>query len=247
MAIADLRRERLNPPPNETGRSRRIEALRRLPLFTKLPRVALDRLADSVVFARYRQNQVLFVEGEPCNALYFVLSGRVKVYRDSYDGRELVVNVVGKGEILAPVPFCDGGAYPANGQVLEDAELAFILAPDFRVLARAYPDILFELLAVLGRRLRRAQAEIYSLSLRNVTARLAFRLLEMAERYGEPVEDGIEIDLKLSRQELGSLIGSSRESTTRSLQQFQKEEVIRIDGSRITILKPAMLRSWSEV
>ena len=83
--------------------------------------------------------------------------------------------------------------------------------------------------------------------MQNVTARLARRILELCQRHGRAVPDGIEVDLSLSRQELGSWIGTSRETTTRLLQQFQREGVLRVDGSRLVVLKPFILQSWSEM
>ena len=84
------------------------------------------------------------------------------------------------------------------------------------------------------------------MSLQNVAARLARRILDLCERHGRATEEGIEVDLSLTRQELGSWIGASRETATRLLQQFQREGVLRIEGSRIIVLKPLILQSWSE-
>lgn len=248
MAIGALRRQGLNPRTKFRERNERLmDVLRQTPFLAGLNDTELEALVASMIVARYRANQILFVEGEPSRSLYFMLSGRVKVYRESRDGREQIVNIMGEGETIAVVPFCDGGEHPATGEVIEDAEIAQLQCSDFRRIARKHPDILFGMLHLLAKRVRRAQEEIHSLSLRTVMARLAYKLLELSDEYGERVKDGVEIELRLSRQEMGSLVGTSRETTTRLLQQFQKERVIRVDGARITILKPAVLQSWSEV
>ncbi|MFS8523274.1 MAG: Crp/Fnr family transcriptional regulator [Limnochordales bacterium] len=223
-----------------------LEILKRIPFFAQLAPAELEALAEAVVVARYRKNQVLFVEGEPSHSLYFICRGRVKVYRVSPDGREQILHLLGDGDPISVVPFFDGDPYPANAEVLTDSEIAFIRFEDFERIARANPGILLQMLRVLARRLRRAQEEIASLALKSVAGRMAARLLELAERQGELVDDGIQIDLKLSRQELGHLIGASRETVTRVLHQFQREDAIRIDGSRIVIRKPLILQSWSE-
>lgn len=227
-------------------REQAIQVLEQIPFFSQLDPEDVAILADILFMARYRRNQVLFIEGEPARSLFFICTGRVKVYRSSPDGREQILHLLSDGEPIAVVPFLDGGAYPATAEVLEDSEIACLHFDDFKRIAVANPDILLQLLRVLGRRLRRAQEEITSLSLKNVTARLAGRLLDLSDRYGTPVDAGIEIDLHLSRQELGSLIAASRETTTRLLHQFQREGVLRIDGAKITILKPFILQSWYE-
>lgn len=222
------------------------DVLSRIPFFAQLRTSDLEAMAEMVVFGRYRKNQVLFVEGEPARSLYFILTGRVKVYRVSPDGREQILHLLGDGEPIAVVPFFDGGPYPATAEVLEDAEIAFIPFEGFERTARANPDVLIRMLRMMAQRMRHTQEELTALSLKNVTSRMAGRLLELSERYGEEVEDGIEVNLQLSRQEIGSLVSASRETTTRVLHQFQREGVIRIDGPRITIVKPFVLQAWSE-
>jgi len=230
-----------------TGSTNRpVEILRRIPFFAALEPPELEALAEAVVVGRYRKNQVLFVEGEPSHSLYFICSGRVKVYRVSADGREQILHLLGDGDPIAVVPFFDGGAYPANAEVLTDSEIAFIRFEDFERIASANPSILLRMLRLLAQRLRRAQEQIASLALKSVGGRLAQRLLDLAERHGERVPDGIAVDLQLSRQELGNLIGASRETTTRLLQQFQREKLIRLEGSRVTILDPEALRAWGD-
>jgi len=143
--------------------------------------------------------------------------------------------------------FLDGGPYPATAEVIEDSEMAFIRFADFERIAKEHPDILIRMLRLLAQRMRQSQEEITALSLQNVTARLARRLIDLCERHGRIVDEGIEVDLSLSRQELGSWIGASRETTTRLLQQFQREGIVRLEGSRLIVLKPLILQSWSEI
>ncbi|HEY8531164.1 MAG TPA: Crp/Fnr family transcriptional regulator [Limnochorda sp.] len=224
-----------------------VAVLDQIPFFSGLSPEHKELLAPVVVTARYRKGQILFVEGEPGRTLHFIKRGRVKVYRLATDGREHILHLLGDGEPVALVPFLDGGPYPANAEVLEPSEIAQIAFDDFVRIAKAHPDILIRLLRLLAQRMRATQAEITALSLQNVTARLARRILELCQRHGRAVPDGIEVDLSLSRQELGSWIGTSRETTTRLLQQFQREGVLRVDGSRLVVLKPFILQSWSEM
>lgn len=223
-----------------------LEILKRIPIFAELAPPELEALAEAVVVARYRKNQVLFVEGEPSPSLYFICSGRVKVYRVSPDGREQILHLLEDGDPIAVVPFFDGDPCSANAEVLTNAEIALIRHEDFERIAHAHPAIPLKMLRILARALRRSQEDISSLALKSVAGRLAARLLDLAERQGELVEDGIQIAPQLSRQELGSLVGASRETVTRVLQQFQRENAIRIEGPRIVILKPLVLQSWSE-
>lgn len=248
MAVEQLQRRFL---PRPGPRHRRVDdllhAMANSPYFDGIERPILEQLASVSIIHRYRKNQVLFVEGDVSRALYFILSGRVKVYRLSRDGRERIVNMLGQGELMAAVPFCDGGGYPASAEIVDDAKIALLRWEDFQCIARENPDVLFAMLKLMAKRVRQAQADIHGLALKSATARLARRLLELAEAYGEATDVGVEIDLKLKREELGALIGTSRETTTRVLRQFEQERVIQLDGCKVTIVKPFVLQSWSEL
>src|SRR5690625_4396202 len=103
---------------------RSTEVLRQIPFFSGLSDAHRQMLAPVVITARYRKGQILFVEGEPSRALYFIHLGRVKVYRLAVDGREQILHLLGDGEPIAVVPFLDGGPYPATAEVIEDSEIA---------------------------------------------------------------------------------------------------------------------------
>lgn len=225
--------------------SESADILRRIPFFSDLGAAELQSMAEVVVIAHYKRNQVLFVEGESSHSLYFICSGRVKVYRLSPDGREQILHLLSDGEPIAVVPFFDGGTYPANAEVLADSKIAFIRAADFERVAMANPSILLHMLRMLAQRLRRAQGDISSLALKSVSGRLARALLDLAERTGEGAADGVAFDLQLSRQDLGNLIGASRETTTRLLQQFRRDGAIQLDGSRVVIVDERRLLEWS--
>lgn len=231
---------------HKTTTDQLVNLLENIPFFAGLSAAHRNALAQVVIIARYLKNQVLFVEEQPSHTFYFILSGKVKVYRLSADGREQILHVLGDGDPIAVVPFFDGDGYPASAQLMEDSDIAFIRYDDFTRIGRAHPEILLEMLKVLARRVRETQEEVTELSLKSVSARLAGRLIDLAERYGTPNDKGIEINLPLSRQELGSFIGASRETTTRLLHQFKREGVLEVDGSQIIILKPLILQSWSE-
>lgn len=247
MAVEHLQRGALLHPVRRSGPiDALMQAMTDSPYFEGIDQSILHQLASASIIHRYRKNQVLFVEGDVSRTLYFILSGRIKVYRLSRDGRERIVNMLGPGELMAAVPFFDGGGYPASAEVVDDAEIARLRWDDFQSIARDNPIVLFAMLKLMAKRVRQAQADIHGLALKSATARLARRLLELAEAYGEANDAGIEIDLKLNREELGALIGTSRETTTRVLRQFELERVICLDGCKVTIIKPFVLQSWSE-
>jgi CRP/FNR family transcriptional regulator len=212
-----------------------IEFIRQIPFFGQLDQASLEPLSCVFQRSHFRKNQILFVEGMPATTLYFVLSGRVKVYRSTTDGREQILHLVKSREPVAIVPFFDRGPYPATAEVIEDGELIYLAAADFDRITDQYPFIMRDILKVFARRLRQAQETIASLGLRDAQSRVANLLHQLAHQHGTPTDAGVQMDLDLTRQDLGSFVGVSRETTTRILNQFKKEGLIDINGTLITL------------
>lgn len=234
------------PARHNVGNDTLLQSLRLSPHFRDIRKSTLQQLADIATVHHYRKNQVLFIQGDTNPTLYFVLSGQIKVYQLARDGRERIDNILGAGELTGAIAFCDGGTYLSSAEIYDDATIALFQWDDFYTIARRDSDLFCGLLRFLAYRLRRAQADIHRLALHSATARLAARLLHLADAFGEVTNDGIKINLNVSRGELGALVGTSRETATRVLRQFEEDEIIQLDGTRVTVIKPFILQTLSE-
>jgi len=223
------------------------EYLRRTPVFSALSDDELDALAPLVVERRLRKNTVIFHENDPASAFYMVKSGKVKIYKVSRDGREQVLALLGEGQIFGDVPTFDGGPYPATAATMEDCEIYLIRREDLLAVVRRHPDIAIQIIAVLGQRLRQALELVRDLSFKQVPHRLAGLLLKLAEQYGEEKEAGVLIGIKLSRQELADIVGTSRETVTRELKKMEQAELVGLEGRQITIFNREGLVSWARM
>lgn len=236
--------------PGTTNRPERadtvLRALSASPYFQNIDVTALERLAEAAVTHRYRKNQVLFIEGDTSRTLHFIVSGLVKVYQLTRDGRERIDTILGAGELTGAIAFCDGASYPVSAEIVEDAHIALFRWEDFDDIARGNADVLYALLKLMAKRLRQSQADIHALALHSATARLAAKLLDLADAFGKVNDVGIEIQLTLNREQLGALVGTSRETTTRVLRQFEQDQVVQLDGPIVTIVKPFILQTLSE-
>ncbi len=206
-----------------------------MPLFAHLGDEALAAVADRTVFRNLPSNTLLFRRGQPCQGLYVVERGRVRVYRANRDGREQVLHTQGPGQPLAEVPLFDAGPYPASARALEDSRVLFLPIGEFQLLYRSHPEIADSVIRELGRRLRRAVRLIEKVSLKDVPARVAMTLLEYAESAGA-LRDGGEFTLPRTQEELAAELATTRESVARALARLRKEETIRQEGARIRIV-----------
>lgn len=220
------------------------EFIKKLPIFMDLSPEEAESVGQLTIVRKYRKNMIIFMEGEPGEALYFLLSGKVKISKLTEDGREQILHILQAGDIFAEVVLIDRGPYPATAEVIEEAQVGMLRNDDVENLIRTNPDIALKILKVMSKRLRQAQIQVRDLALRDTYGRLASMLLILAKDHGSPNDNGVKIDLSLSRQELANLIGTSRETVTRILSDFKRSKVIDIDKQEIVIIDEKKLKSW---
>ncbi len=223
----------------------KVDALRRTALFGGLEDNELEALAGRAAVKHLRQGEALFLEGEEPSGLYVVVQGAIRAFRESDKGREQVIHVERAGATVAEVPMFDGGTFPSTAAAEEDSVVLFIDKRDVRRLCLEHPQIALAALKILAGRLRRAAALIEALSLREVDQRLARLLLIEARLRGKATDTGITFELALTNQQVAARIGTVREVVSRALSRLQQNELIDIDGRRITIPNEAALKSYA--
>jgi CRP/FNR family transcriptional regulator len=222
----------------------KVAALRRTALFGALEDAPLRALADRSVERRLSRGEVLFAAGESARGLYVVVSGALKAYRVSVDGREQVIHVEREGATLAEVPVFDDGPTPSNVAAETDAVVLFIDTRDVRRLCLEHPAITLMALKVLAGRLRRCSQLVATLSLQDVGQRLALFLLSEAAARGERSGESVSFDLSLTKEQIATRIGSVREVVSRALTRLQNDGFVEVDGHRVTILDEEALRTF---
>ena len=211
------------------------QMLAKAPIFSGLAENEVAFLVQRAVPRHYAPGEIVFGEGEPCLGLYVVESGHVRIFKSSIGGREHVLSVDGPGSSIAELPVFDGGNYPASVAAIDEATLLFISKQDFQSLCLTHPQVALKVLRVVGARLRRLVGIIEELSFTTVRHRLASFLLRQAQKQGKRTEDGVEVSLPASNQELASQIGTVRELVSRNLSRLQDQGVLRIEGRSVFI------------
>jgi CRP/FNR family transcriptional regulator len=212
------------------------QILKATPLFAALDEAELAALAAHCGIRTYQAGEILFNEGEPCKGLFIVVSGRVRIFKMSANGREHVLAVEGPGASVAELPVFDGGSYPASASALEKSEALFVSRADLRAICLENPEVSLKLLQVVGARLRRLVGIIEELSFTTVRHRLISWLLRQAKSEGRPSARGVTFSLKSSHQELASQIGTVRELVSRNMARLQAQNFIEMNGREITIV-----------
>jgi CRP-like cAMP-binding protein len=190
---------------------------------------------------RFKPGQSLTHEGAPGAEVLILLSGRAKVSIDTSDGREVVLTFAGPGHLIGEFAVIDSAARSGTTQALEPCEALALSSADFLALLER-PGISRALLRNLVRRFRDADRIRIEFASAQTLGRVAARLLELAERHGEPDEDGIAITLPISQEELAGWAGASREAAAKALQTLRELELVRTERRRIVILDEDGLR-----
>lgn len=209
----------------------RVECLSHGLLFENLSREQLARLGAICSERFYRKGEAIFAEGKKADGFFVVCSGRVKVYKVSFDGREQILHVFDAGNILGEVPVFAGGAYPAHAEALTDVEALFIPRHAFIRLIQEDSGLALTMLAVLSRKLRHFTALVESLSLKEVPGRLASYLLYLNER--NPAADTVDLDL--SKTHLAAVLGTIPETLSRIFSKMVAAGLIEMQGRSIHI------------
>jgi len=196
----------------------------------------LDRVVAMASERQLTNGKVIFQKGDPGTSLMAVLSGRVRISAYSEDGKEIILNIIEAGQVFGEIALLDGKARTADATAMGPTTLVVLDRREFIPFLERNPRIAIRLLEVLCERVRRTSEMVESVAFLDFGARLARLLLRLAETYGEEVDDGIRINLKLSQTDLGNLIASTRESVNRQLNAWSEEGVVALERGRITIL-----------
>lgn len=214
----------------------KLAALRRTAMFGPLSDADLALVAERAGEIKLPRGEMLFLAGEPARGMYVVVSGAVRAFRESPDGREQVIHVERAGSTIGEVPMFDDGAYPSTVAAEEDAVLLFLDKADIRRVCLASPQIPLAALRLMAHRLRQTAALIENLSLRDVDRRLARLILQEAREHGSRTADGgLLLEFPLTHQQIAARIGSVREVVSRAMGRLQQHELILVDGRRIQI------------
>jgi CRP/FNR family transcriptional regulator len=199
----------------------------------------LERISEP---RQYDKGDLLFGEGKEGVGFYVVLSGQVKVFKMSFDGREQILHILGPGDPLGEVPVFAGMNYPANAQALSKSSLYFFPRQKLIELYRESPSLAMNMLAVLSRRLREFTVLIENLSLKEIPQRLATYLVHQQSL--KPVSSRVK--LSVTKGVLSNILGTSQETLSRVLGKMSQEGLIEVQGKEIIILDMERLRSLAD-
>ncbi|WP_083189834.1 Crp/Fnr family transcriptional regulator [Orenia metallireducens] len=204
--------------------------LRNFILFQDMDDKELEELSKITYQKFYDKNEIIFLEGEVGDAIYLILDGLIKVFRTVESGREKTLALLGQWDFFGEMALLDKSVRSASIQAIKTSQLLVIDREKFNNLLLKFPQISLKIIVTLSNRLREANNQIKALTFKSVKERLHLVLLDLADRYGEESKDGIVITKKITHQELANLVGTTRETITKLLNEL-------IEGGLIIVKK----------
>jgi len=218
----------------------------KIPLFASLEPEVRKPLAALIRVRSYSARQFVVWEGEPGGTLFLSLSGYFKAVTTGSDGTEMLLSVMGPGEVLGELSVLDGQPRSASVIAIEPGELAFIDRPALLGLMASSPSLAIGLVAVLAQRVRSLTKRFEILSRQDVPGRLAQALLSLAEKHGQKLgQQQLRIPVRLSQQDFASMVGATRESVNKQLREWTRTGMLRRETGCMIIADMPALRAAS--
>ncbi len=221
--------------------SEKRRLLANVELFSGFSDTQLEALAAVARIKTLGRREELFHKGDRGGEVYVVAEGKLKVLTTSTSGDDVVFSILGAGEVFGEVALLGATPRTATVSAIEECRLLVIDRREFMSFLKTNPDVSVKLLSVLATRLKRISELVEDTLFLNLPMRLAKKLSSLSRVYGERVADGIRIDLKLSQEEWGDLVGTTRESVNKQVRKWTDAGILRIDDGYVVIVDPVEL------
>lgn len=200
--------------------------LRQFSVFKDLNDSELDEVIQVTVERTYQKGEYVFMQGQYRDYVYFVRRGLIKVFKVDPEGREHVVNILGAGQMFPHVGFFDDSPYPGTAEALAPTNLLAIRSQNFERLLFTNPDMMRKVMRVLGQKILFLQEKVQELALYDGHDRVLALLRHFADEHGKSTADGIHVKLHVTDTEMAQMIGMTRESVNRMMNQLRKEGIV---------------------
>jgi CRP-like cAMP-binding protein len=215
--------------------------LQRSPLFRGLAPATLERVAALATRRHYREGETVCSQGEPGDALFAVVTGRIRISTGAADGREIFLNIMEPGDTFGEIALLDGGTRTATAIAMTACELVSLRREHLFGLLEKEPRVALELLRLCGERLRWTSGLLEDAALLDAPARLAKRVLSLAQLHGESGGKGM--TLRISQEDLAGFLGVTRQAVNQQLQAWKAKGWIALGRGSVTVLDESGLRA----
>lgn len=217
--------------------------LNKIAIFSSLSDSDLKETSPYLIPAKFKKREIIFSEGDPSEWFYIVTSGKVKITKLSHEGREIILELIPPMDFFGGLAVLRGFPYPANAVAMEDTEVLKISRSNLLRLLDRFPNLMFCMAANIGDRIKNSHETLKNIALERVESRIASLLIKLSDKAGKRADDGIIIDLKLTKQDIAEMVGTTVETSIRTMSKFKKLNLITSKAGKIVIKDIDKLKS----
>ncbi len=221
---------------------------KKVPIFSFLSDEELKKIVDMTGHKSYKKGNLLCSEGEKSDTLFIINEGGVKISKLTKDGKEQIVHIFTSGDFFGELSlFSNDETYNFDVYAISDLKVCTLTKENMNEILLTNPEISLKLLQVITKRLTQTENLAQNLATNDAEIRIAYMLLEFAEKYGIPTDQGMQVKLPINREEMANYVGVTRETISRKLSIFEELGIINLIGNKILIIKQIdVLKSYVE-
>lgn len=217
--------------------------LRKVSIFNTLSHQDVKEISPYVVQESFRKKEGIFAEGDPSEWLYIVAIGKVKITKLSQEGKEIILEIISPLDFFGGIAVLRGFPYPANAVAMEDTEVFKIARKNLLKIMDRFPTLMYYMATNIGDRIKGSHETLKSIALEKVESRIASLLIKLSDKAGEKTADGLVINMKLTKQDIAEMVGTTVETSIRTMSKLSKSGLLTTKAGKIVIRDLGKLKS----
>ncbi len=217
--------------------------IRQVSIFSTLSAQDAREISPYILSGKYARRESIFSEGDPSEWFYVVRTGKVKITKLSQEGKEIILEVIQPMDFFGGIAVVRGFPYPANAVAMEDTEVIKISRKNLLSIIDRFPNLMYCLATNIGDRIKGSHEMLKSIALEKVESRIASLLIKLSDKTGEKTAEGTAITMKLTKQDIAEMVGTTVETSIRTMSKLTKAGLVTSRGGKIIIRDIDRLRS----
>lgn len=210
-------------------------ALGRIPIFNTLTPSEIKEIEPYLIPVAFKKKEAIFSEGDPSEWLYIVLEGKAKITKLSQDGKEIILEIISSLDFFGGLAVLKGFPYPANAIAMEDTKVIKISRSSLMRIFDRFPNLMYSMALQVGERMKESHETLKNIALERVESRIASTLLKLSDKLGKKTDNGIVIDMKLTKQDVAEMVGTTVETSIRTMSKLKKMGILADSEGKIII------------
>jgi CRP-like cAMP-binding protein len=215
----------------------------KITIFNTITPQDAKEIAPYLLPKTYKKKETVFDEGDPSEWLYIVKTGKVKITKISQEGKEIILELIQPMDFFGGIAVVRGFPYPANAVAMEDTEVLKISRQNLMRIMDRFPNLMYCMSTNIGDRIKDSHETLKNIALEKVESRIASLLLKLCDKAGEKTADGVSITMKLTKQDIAEMVGTTVETSIRTMSKLAKTGIVTSKGGKIIIRDLDKLKS----